>query len=84
MKLDEGTPRTAVAGNTNSVESLIRAGHQWLSCNRISMSNAKLSRLIRRFIRTAQVDQEFGAWLLCYADPTGETAVNNVMRGGAR
>jgi len=43
------------------------------------MSNSKLRRLVRQFIRTARADQEFGAWLMSYADPTGETAVRNVM-----
>lgn len=46
----------------------------------VHVSTAKLSRLIRHYLRTGCADVPFPAWLLTYADPTGEAAVRNVMR----
>lgn len=56
-----------------------------LTANGHEVRPAHVRRLVTGFIRhgyttTAEIER----FVLDYADPTGETAVRNVMRGGAR
>lgn len=40
----------------------------------------RLRTLMRHFVAEGRRFDELGAWLLAYADPTGETAARNVDR----
>lgn len=42
-------------------------------------SGAVLRRMVRAFLRTGRPVDEAEAWVLTYADPTGEAAVRHVM-----
>lgn len=66
------------ARQTESVEALVRRAHSAIATAGISISPAKVSRLIRARLREFG-QQDFEAWFLDYADPTGETAIRNVM-----
>ena len=92
-----GTWNREQAAPTETVESLIRHAHEQLSAAQAVISPSKVSRLVRayvarnglasgrrmvnRFMDSAAADYEFGSWCLSYADPTGDTAVRNVMAG---
>lgn len=65
-----------------TVETLIRQGRAAFDAAGEPISQSRLSRLIRAFLATGQAQQEFGAWVTTYADPVGEQAVWNVLKGG--
>lgn len=46
----------------------------------LEISQNRIQRLARRFIAERRADIDFRSWVIAYADPTGETAVRNVMR----
>ena len=46
----------------------------------LTMSANKLNRLVRSYFADRTTTKSFGQWVIAYADPTGETAVRNVMR----
>lgn len=48
--------------------------------HQMGIGTAKLERLVKAFLLTRRTDQEFLGWLTEYADPTGETAVWNVVK----
>lgn len=43
------------------------------------ISNTRLSVLINTYV-SQEIDRDLVSWVIGYADPTGETAVRNVMR----
>ena len=45
------------------------------------MTVRSIQRRVRAYLRAAAWERDLVAWVLGYADPTGETAVRNVMRG---
>lgn len=49
----------------------------------MQVSHNKLVRLVRAFVQTKRSEEEFLGWLISYADPTGETAVWNVLKGSS-
>lgn len=56
-----------------------------LNARGLEVRPAALRRLITRFIQSGITTlAELEAHVISYADPTGETAVRNVMRGQAR
>ncbi len=65
-----------------SVEILTREARKVMADLDVSLSPARLSRLLRKYIRQGRSDIDFRTWFISYADPTGETAVRNVSRGG--
>lgn len=44
------------------------------------ISGSRVRRLVRRFVTDGRTDLDFRTWFISYADPTGETAVRNVLR----
>lgn len=44
------------------------------------LSLHRINKAVRRFIAAGMHEREFIRYVIGYADPTGETAVNNVMR----
>ena len=50
----------------------------------LGIRGPRLRSVIDRFVREGRSDIDFRTWVIAYADPTGETAVRNVMRGGPR
>lgn len=64
-----------------SVQTLTRTAHKVLECQDFYMSPSRISRLVRRFVREGRTDLDFRTWFISYADPTGEQAVRNVMKG---
>jgi hypothetical protein len=69
-------------GETETVEQLIRRAQNVVGGTAPSMSMSKMSRLIRKRIATrgaASARAMVDAYCLSYADPTGETAVRNMM-----
>lgn len=63
-----------------SISTLTREARKLCADLRISISGSRLRKLVRRFIDEGRSDVDLRTFLLCYADPTGETAVRNVMR----
>lgn len=47
------------------------------------MSVHRINKVVRRFIAAGQHERDLVSWLISYYDPTGETAVRNVMRARA-
>jgi hypothetical protein len=69
-------------GKTETVEQLIRRAHHAQADAVEKLSASKLSRLIRRYVATHGIESAavmVDSYCLTYADPTGETAVRNVM-----
>lgn len=73
------------AGQTETVEALVRRAAVTFDRDGIKVSPSKLSRIIRAHIRESGSLKVAAAnletYCLSYADPTGETALRNVMRG---
>lgn len=46
----------------------------------LNIRGARLRTLVDRFILQGRTDIDFRTWFIAYADPTGETAVRNVLR----
>lgn len=71
------------AGQIATVEQLIRRTTAALEGHNVSMSPSKVSRLIRAHVRRSSSLQvaarNLEAYCLTFADPTGETAIRNVM-----
>lgn len=63
-----------------SVSTLTREARKLCIDLRISISGSRLRKLVRRFVDEGRTDIDLRTWLLSYADPTGETAVHNVLR----
>jgi len=64
------------------VRHLVCAG-TWVAARwGLDMRRRAIRRLVLRFLHEGHADAEFRTWFLAYADPTGETAVRNVMRQG--
>lgn len=72
-------------GQTETVEALIRRAATVVADNAMTLSPSKVSRLVRAHVqRSGSVQiaaRMLEGYVLSYADPTGETAVRNVMRG---
>jgi hypothetical protein len=84
-------------GQTETVEELIRRAHRELDLTGQKMSASKVTRLIRQRVRlsgnesayrmvsaylaSTSAHAAFDAFCLTYTDPTGETAVRNVLAG---
>ena len=47
----------------------------------ITLSPPRLRALVTRYVDEGRTDLGFLTWFISYADPTGEAAVRNVMRG---
>ena len=62
------------------VRLLVDAG-EWV-CEQTNqpMRRRKIRDLVIRYMREGRADADFRTWFIAYADPTGETAVRNVMR----
>ncbi|TFB92881.1 hypothetical protein E3O48_13505 [Cryobacterium sp. HLT2-28] len=71
------------AGQTESVEALIRRAATIVTDNALRLSPSKVSRLVRAHVRRSGSVQVAArmleAYVLSYSDVTGETAVRNVM-----
>lgn len=63
-----------------SVQTLARQAHKLVVELELPISGSRVRKLIRRFIREGRADVDFRTWFIAYADPTGETAIHNVMR----
>lgn len=64
-----------------SVRTLTRQAHHVAAGLGVSVSPSRVSRLVKRFVHEGRGDIDFHTWFISYADPTGETAVRNVMKG---
>lgn len=51
---------------------------------KLPIRGARLRRLVERFVSDRRSDIDLRTWIICYADPTGEEAVRNVMRESER
>lgn len=47
----------------------------------LNIRGARLRTLVDRFLAHGRADVDFRTWFISYADPTGEAAVRNVLRG---
>ncbi len=65
------------------VETLVRGACASPDVARLGFSHRKLVRVVRAFIVSDQHERDLVSWVIGYADPTGETAVRNVMRGSS-
>jgi hypothetical protein len=66
------------------VRHLVNAG-EWVAEEwGYSLRRRRVRDLVIRFMREGRADLDFRSWFIAYADPTGETAVRNVMREETR
>lgn len=65
-------------------EALLREAAELVVALGIEVSASRLRRLVRRFVATSRPGDSFAAWFIAYPDPTGETAVRNVMAEAGR
>jgi len=79
----EQLPRWNARRDANrDVERAMPSAYDAASVAGLQMSPSKMRRLLRAGIAPQQeVEQENGQCRIAYRDPTGETAVRNVMRG---
>lgn len=49
----------------------------------LDIQGARLRLLVNRFIRDGRSDIDIRTWVISYADPTGEAAVNNILYGSS-
>lgn len=47
----------------------------------LRLTPVRIRKLVTLYIQEGRTDLDFRTWFLAYADPTGETAVRNVLRG---
>ncbi len=64
-----------------SVRIVSREARKLADDQNLQISGSRLRKLVRRFIEDGRTDVDLRTWFLTYADPVGETAVRNVMRG---
>lgn len=70
-------------GPTETVEALFRVAIRYAEDQALDLSPSKISKLVRTHIRTSgslAAATATLAYMLSYADPTGETAVYNAAR----
>lgn len=67
----------------DDVEGALRGAYRACDDLGLHFGHRKMVRLVRAYLANRTAEQTFGQWVIAYADPTGETAVRNVMRGGA-
>jgi hypothetical protein len=70
------------AGKTETVEQMIRRAHEAQAASEEKLSASKISRIIRKYVAAHGIESALvmvDAYCLTYADPTGETAVHNIM-----
>ena len=65
-----------------SVPVLARQAFKVVEDLDLPISGSRVRKLVRRFVREGRGDIDFRTWFIAYADPTGETAVRNVMKAG--
>lgn len=72
---------TRQGGEAKRVQALAILARRVADENNLFISQNRIQRLVRRYIAERRADIDFRTWFIAYADPTGETAVRNVMRG---
>lgn len=63
-----------------SVRVLAREASKIVDQLNLPISGSRTRKLVRQFVREGRADANFRTWFISYADPTGETAVRNVLR----
>lgn len=78
-----GTWNHEQAASTATAEQLLRRVHERFGEAGVAISASKVSRLVRAYLRDARSTSipDFDAWFMPHVDPTGETAIHNLMRG---
>jgi len=67
-----------------SVRTLTFGARQINTKLNLGLSGSRIRKLVRRFVREGRSDIDFYSWFIAYADPTGEQAVNNVLKRQGR
>jgi hypothetical protein len=78
-----GARRNHVGGNGTAVSAALVSRYVTLARSQpelADLSANKISRVVRAFLATGLQEREFLQYVVGYSDPTGETAVRNVMR----
>ena len=73
--------RETTTGDARLVEVYLHQAYATGVAADMQISHRKLVRLVRAFVATRAAGEEFLGWLISYKDPTGETAVWNVLKG---
>jgi len=63
-----------------SVRVLAREASKIVDQLNLPISGSRTRKLVRQFVHEGRADVNFRTWFISYADPTGETAVRNVLR----
>ncbi len=77
---DLGANQEGTGGEYLSVRMLSREAHKCADAMNIAISGSRIRALVRQFVREGRTDVDFRTWFIGYADPTGETAVRNILR----
>lgn len=75
------TPEAKREANYLPQRVLVREAHKVVLDLGLNICGSRLKRLVRRYVESGRTDIDLRTWFIHYADPTGETAVRNVMRG---
>lgn len=67
-----------------TVEALVRAVERHPDVAPLGIGHRRVVRLVRRFVAQGVAERDLVQYVVGYADPTGETAVRNVMRERGR
>lgn len=70
-------------GKVTSVDAALISGYVTIAKSDPALRDMpanRISRLVRAFIASGKHERDLVSWVIGYADPTGETAVNRVMR----
>lgn len=77
---DSVESRRGLPRDTALVQALAKEGRVIAAELNLDISQNRMVRLILRYMREWQPGLDLRTWFLGYADPTGNTAVENVMR----
>src|SRR5687768_3060640 len=75
------TPEAKREASQLSQRVIVREAHKVVLDLELNVCGSRLKRLVRRYTASGRADLDFRTWFTQYADPTGEAAVRNVVRG---
>lgn len=90
MQHPQPTPEAKPEANQNRSDAylsqriLAREARKVIESLDLDICGSRLKRIVRRYVTEDRAGIDFRTWFITYADPTGETAVRNVLRGDSR
>jgi hypothetical protein len=72
----------ATEARPQTVSEALNAAYRLCDINAVpAPGHRRMVTLVKRYLATRRrIDDHFASWVIAYADPTGETAVRNVLQ----